>query len=590
MNDQPAVQSKSIDTDNWFWSAFVEHKWSYIQIIVAAGLINIFSLASSIFIMVVYDRVIPNNAVESLIALTTGMVIVIVFDFTLKFLRALFIDSVGRKIDLKVARRIFKRLEDLKLSAFKGSVGELVNSVREYESIRDFCTSATLATVVDIPFIMLFLLVIWAIGGSLVIVPILAIPLVVITGLLIQPWLAKYSQAGMSEGQSKQSTLIEVVSGLETMKALGAGRMFLNRWEKAVANHSEISLKSRLLSQITVNSASTAQQISQIGIVVYGFWLVVAGDLTFGALIASVILSGRCLAPLGQMANLMTRLNHARSAYRKLDALMRAPHEDMSERDVLRRKTLDGKIEFNNVSFRYPGQNTNVLENVSFTINSGEKVAILGRIGSGKSTVLRLASGLYEPDNGAVMIDNTDIRQIVPEDLRNNISMVLQDVFLFSGSVKENLTLGREDITDEDILRAAELSGVQEFIGAIPNGYDLKLRDRGEGLSGGQKQSISLARALVRPSPILFLDEPTSAMDNNFEAAVVSRLKQTMQDKTVVIVTHRASLLQLVDKIIIMDKGRIAMMGPRDQVLQKLAQNQGPNQMQKPVQSEGQDA
>ena len=580
MNDQPLPHNKTFDADNWFWSAFLEHKWSYLQIIIAAGLINIFSLASSIFIMVVYDRVIPNNAVESLIALTTGMVIVIVFDFTLKFLRALFIDSVGRKIDLKVARRIFKRLEDLKLSAFKGSVGELVNSVREYESIRDFCTSATLATVVDIPFILLFLLVIWAIGGSLVIVPILAIPLVIITGLLIQPWLAKYSQAGMNEGQSKQSTLIEVVSGLETMKALGAGKMFQDRWEKAVANHSDISLKSRLLSQITVNSASTAQQISQIGIVVYGFWLVVAGDLTFGALIAAVILSGRCLAPLGQMANLMTRLNHARSAYRKLDALMHAPHEDMSERDVLRRKTLDGKIEFNNVSFRYPGQNTNVLENVSFTINPGEKVAILGRIGSGKSTVLRLASGLYEPDNGAVMIDNTDIRQIVPEDLRNNISMVLQDVFLFSGSVKENLTLGRDNVTDEDILRAAELSGVQEFIGAIPNGYDLKLRDRGEGLSGGQKQSISLARALVRPSPILFLDEPTSAMDNNFEAAVVSRLKETMQDKTVVIVTHRASLLELVDKIIIMDKGRIAMMGPRDQVLQKLSQNQGQKQEQ----------
>ncbi len=576
MSEENEKNSPLLDENHWFWGAFHQNWWTYGQIILAAVMINFFSLGSSIFIMTVYDRVIPNNAVESLVALCIGMVIVIGFDFLLKFLRAYFIDSAGQKVDLKVAKGIFDRIMKLKLSAKKGSTGGLVNTVREFESLRDFCTSASLATIVDIPFIILFIGVIAIIGGPVAIVPALAVPFVLFVGFFIQPFLSRFSAEGMQQGHSKQGTLVEMVSGLETLKSLGSDKMFHDRWEKAVDQHSSVSLKSRMFSQIAINSAATAQQISQIGIVAVGFVLIMNGELSMGALIACVIISGRCLAPLGQLANLLTRYNHAKTAYAALDKLMSAPNEDVSGRDFIRRENMKGKIEFKNVNFKYPDQSVRVLDNVSFTVEAGEKVGILGKIGSGKSTILRLASGLYEPDDGAIMVDDTDIRQIVPDDLRKNISMVLQDVYLFSGSVKENISMGHAEVSDEDILRAAEISGVQEFVGSIPNGYDLKLKDRGDGLSGGQKQALAVARALVRNAPMLMMDEPTSSMDTNSEQKLIFRLKEELKDKTLMIVTHRPSLLELVDRIIVIEQGKVVANGPKDDVIKMLTpKNQG---------------
>lgn len=585
MSEENNKHSSLLDENHWFWGAFHQNWWTYGQIILAAVMINLFSLGSSIFIMTVYDRVIPNNAVESLIALCIGMFIVISFDFLLKFLRAYFIDNAGQKVDLKVAKGIFDRIMKLKLSANKGSTGGLVNTVREFESLRDFCTSASLATIVDIPFIILFIGVIALIGGPVAIVPALAVPLVLFIGFFIQPFLSRFSREGMQQGHSKQGTLVEMVSGLETLKSLGSDKMFHDRWEKAVDQHSSVSLKSRMFSQIAINSAATAQQISQIGIVAVGFVLIMNGDLSMGALIACVIISGRCLAPLGQLANLLTRYNHAKTAYAALDQLMQQPNEDVSDRDFIRRKNIKGKIEFKNVNFRYPDQSVRVLDNVSFTLEAGEKVGILGKIGSGKSTILRLAAGLYEPDEGAVMVDDTDIRQIVPDDLRKNISMVLQDVYLFSGSVKENISMGHEDVTDEDILHASEISGVQEFVGSIPNGYDLKLKDRGDGLSGGQKQALAIARALVRKAPVLMMDEPTSAMDTNSEQKLIFRLKEELKDRTLMIVTHRPSLLELVDRIIVIEQGKVVANGPKDDVI-KMLTPKGPGQTNK-IKKEG---
>ncbi len=583
MSEENEKNSALLDENHWFWGAFHQNWWTYGQIILAAIMINFFSLGSSIFIMTVYDRVIPNNAVESLVALCIGMMIVIGFDFLLKFLRAYFIDSAGQKVDLKVAKGIFDRIMKLKLSAKKGSTGGLVNTVREFESLRDFCTSASLATIVDIPFIILFIGVIALIGGPVAIVPALAVPLVLFVGFFIQPFLSRFSAEGMQQGHSKQGTLVEMVSGLETLKSLGSDKMFHDRWEKAVDQHSSVSLKSRMFSQIAINSAATAQQISQIGIVAVGFVLIMNGELSMGALIACVIISGRCLAPLGQLANLLTRYNHAKTAYSALDKLMSAPNEDVSDRDFIRRENMRGKIEFKNVNFKYPDQSVRVLDNVSFTVEAGEKVGILGKIGSGKSTILRLASGLYEPDEGAIMVDDTDIRQIVPDDLRKNIAMVLQDVYLFSGSVKENISMGHSDVKDEDILRAAEISGVQEFVGSIPNGYDLKLKDRGDGLSGGQKQALAIARALVRNAPMLMMDEPTSSMDTNSEQKLIFRLKEELKDKTLMIVTHRPSLLELVDRIIVIEQGKVVANGPKDDVIKMLTpKNQGgPNKIKK---------
>ncbi len=573
MSEENKSQSALLDKEHWFWGAFHQNWWTYGQIILAAIMINFFSLGSSIFIMTVYDRVIPNNAVESLVALCIGMVILISFDFLLKFLRAYFIDTAGQKVDIKVAKGIFDRIMKLKLASQKGSTGGLVNTVREFESLRDFCTSASLATVVDIPFILLFIVVIAIIGGPVAIVPALAVPIVLLVGIFIQPFLSRFSKEGMQQGHSKQGTLVEMVSGLETLKSLGSDKLFHDRWEKAVDQHSTVGLKSRMFSQIAINSAATAQQVAQIGIVAVGFVLIMKGELSMGALIACVIISGRCLAPLGQLANLLTRYNHAKTAYGALDKLMAEPSEDVSGRDFIRRAVMKGKVEFKNVSFKYPSGSIKVLDNVSFKVEAGEKVGILGKIGSGKSTVLRMAAGLYDPDEGAILIDDTDIRQIVPDDLRKNMAMVLQDVFLFSGSIKENITMGHPEITDEDILRAAEISGVQDFLGGLPNGYDLQLRDRGEGLSGGQKQALAICRALVRKSPILMMDEPTSSMDTNSEQKLIYRLKEELKDRTLLVVTHRPTMLELVDRIIVIEQGKVVANGPKDDVIKMLTPN-----------------
>jgi len=458
----------------------------------------------------------------------------------------------------------------LKLSNQKGSTGGLVNTVREFESLRDFCTSASLATVVDIPFIVFFIAVIAMIGGPVAWVPAITVPFVLFVGIFIQPFLSRFSKEGMQQGHNKQSTLVEIVSGLETLKSLGSNQLFHDRWEKAVDQHSKVGLKSRMFSQVAINCASSAQQISQIGIVAVGFVMIMDNELSMGALIACVIISGRCLAPLGQLASLLTRYNHAKTAYSALDELMAEPNEDVTGRDFIRRNTMKGKIEFKNVTFKYPDQTIRVLNNFSFQVKSGEKVGILGKIGSGKSTVLRLAAGLYEPDDGAIMIDDTDLRQIVPEDVRKNMAMVLQDVFLFSGTVKENITMGHPNVTDEDILHAAEVSGLQDFLGSIPNGYDLHLRDRGEGLSGGQKQALAICRALVRKSPIVMMDEPTSSMDTASEFKLISRLKEELKDRTLLIVTHRPSVLELVDRIIVVEQGKVVANGPKNDVIKML--------------------
>jgi len=570
MTPPEEMETIRIWQDHWFWSSFRQNWWTYGQIILAAVMINFFSLASSIFIMTVYDRVIPNNAVDSLIALSIGMFIVISFDFLLKFLRAYFIDTAGQNVDLTVAKKIFDRIMKLKLAKQRGSTGGLVNVIREFESIRDFCTSATLATVVDVPFIILFIGVIWIIGGPIALVPALAVPLVLIIGIMIQPFLSRFSKEGMQEGGNKQSTLVEMVSGLETLKTLGTNKLFHDRWEKAVENHATVGMKSRMFSQIAINSAASAQQITQVGIVAFGFILVMKGELSIGGLIACVIIAGRCLAPLGQLANLLTRYNHAKTAYASLDKLMSQENEDVSHRDFVRRNNIRGKIEFKNVVFKYPDQPIRALDNVSFVLNPGEKIGVLGKVGSGKSTILRLAAGLYEPEEGAVLIDDTDIRQIIPDDIRGNMAVVLQDVVLFSGSIKENITMGQADISDEDILHASQVSGVQDFLGAVPGGYDVKLRDRGDGLSGGQKQALAIARAIARKAPIVMMDEPSSSMDTNSEMKLISRLKKELKDKTFLIVTHRPSMLELVDKIIVIDQGKVVAQGPRDDVLKFL--------------------
>src|SRR6056297_3706252 len=498
---------------HWFWSALAANKWSYTQVLLAAVLANVLGLTTSIFIMVVYDRILPNEATESLIALTFGVGIALLFDFLIKNLRAGFIDRAGQRADMVMGRRIFDQLLDMQMRARKGSTGALASTLREFETLRDFFTSATLVAVVDLPFILLFVWAIYLIGGPLVLLPAIAVPLMLIVGIAVQPVLARLAEQSFKDGQSKQGVLVETVSGLETIKATGAARRMRARWEDAIARQSEHGTRARGVTQLAMNATAFTQQTAQVMIVFYGVFLITAGEVSMGALIASVILTGRALAPLAQLAQTLTRLNQARSSYRNLDALMRADSERPEGRHWISRPKLNGRIRFDNVHFTYPDQMVATLEGVSFTIEPGEKVAILGRIGSGKSTIARLLLGLYEPDRGAVHIDDTDIRQIDPGDLRRNISSVLQDVWLFTGTERENLAIGARRPRDADIIEAARVAGVEDFIARHPSGYDLMLAERGEGLSGGQKQAITLARALVGRPPVLLLDEPTSAMD-----------------------------------------------------------------------------
>lgn len=547
----------------WLVEPLLENRWAYSQVAIAAVVTNVLGLAVSFFSMVVYDRVLPNGATDSLIALAVGVTLAIAFDFTVKTLRSSFIDGAGARIDVRMGERLFDQILGMRMNARKDSTGSLAGVMRELESLRDILTSATMAAAVDLPFVLLFLLVIGSIGGPLVIVPIVAVPLVILLGLFVQPVLKESSAASQAEGRNKQGVLVETISALELVKSSGAARMMRRRWRESVVHHSHVSTQGRLVSQFAINGTMFVQQAAQIAIVVYGAVLASRGEVSMGAIIATVMLSGRALAPLGQIAGVLTRIHQAISSFKALDAVMQAPLDRDQRRRYLSRPRMQGRLEFRSVSFSYPGQAGKALDAVSFTIEPGERVAILGRIGSGKSTALRLLLGLYEPDAGSILVDDTDLRQIDPLDLRAGMGAVLQDNWLFSGSVRDNIAIDSHGVHDMDVLRASRLAGVHEFIGTHPSGYDLRLAERGEGLSGGQKQSICLARALARNPSIFLLDEPTSMMDTRTELDLLARLRDAMDGKTAVVVTHRSSVLELVDRVIVLDKGKVVLDGPK---------------------------
>jgi len=560
--------------DHWFWSAFLENKQTYYKVMLAATLVNFMSVGSSIFIMVVYDRVLPNSAYESLYALTIGMALVIVFDFILKMLKTYFIDYAGEFVDKNVGDTIFNRLLDAPTAVVTGPVGATANTFKEFDSVRDFFTSATLSLIVDIPFIFLFIFVIYLIAGPLAYIPLVAVPVVLLIGILLQPFLARVSEDLGQHNQEKQSVLVETITGIESIKVLGGGDLVKDRWKDAATKQSSRSRLSRSLAQIAVNSAQSAQQICLVGIVFYGVFLVSEGTVSMGGMVAAVLLSSRTLAPLAQIANLFGRANNAKTSYKRLASFMEETQDDdvaLKNETAIRREKL-GSLEFKDTSYRYPEADLDTLRGINLKINEGEKVAILGRNGSGKSTLMKLASGLFKATDGLVLYDGVDIRQLHTKDLSRSIGIVLQDVQLFSGTIRDNITMGREDISQENLVEAGKLSGLDEFISKIPGGYDLQLLDGGKGLSGGQRQSIALARAIVHKPSHFILDEPTSAMDMNAENLFINQVGSILKSSTMLIVTHRMPLLNLVDRIIVMNEGQIVEDGPKDEIIQKLNQ------------------
>jgi ATP-binding cassette, subfamily C, bacterial LapB len=559
----------------WLMEPMRRNRPVYLKVALAAVLINIFGLMTSLFTMTVYDRVVPNNATSSLVALSIGLAIIVIFDFILKLLRAYFVDIAGASIDREVGETLFGRLLRLRMDLKKGSTGSLTGLMRELEALRDFFTSATMTAIVDLPFIVLTLLVIAIIGGWLVLVPAVMIPIVVLVGSLTQPAMDRLSAKAMSEGMAKQSVLVETIGGLETVKAAGAGPLLARRWDRAMENHASSSLRQRLISSIGITTATSSGTISYAGVVIVGVGMIAHQELTMGGLIACSILGGRAVAPLAQISQLLSRMTSTRTAYRQLNDMMNLPPEG-PQGEGLKLAGLKGKIEFRNVSFRYPGAPEKTLEDLNFTIQPGEHVGLLGRVGSGKSTIARLLLGLYPPEEGLVMIDGTDIRQLDPLEMRRYIGTALQESVLLTGSVRENIGLARGHVDDEELLRASELSGTHQFMGQIANGYDLRLADRGEGLSGGQRQSIALARALAGRPPVLVFDEPTSAMDSQTETALIQRLMQELNGRTLLLITHRPPLLALVDRIMLVDRGKVIADGPRDEVLKQITRQQQP--------------
>jgi ATP-binding cassette subfamily C protein LapB len=546
----------------------------YFQVIIAAVMSNFLGLSSSLFIMVVYDRVVPNEAIESLIALTIGVSIALGFDFVIKTLRAHFIDKAGQRADSTIARKIFQSILQIKPKSKQQSSGAVASVVREFDTLRDFFTSATLVAIVDLPFVFFFVGVIYLIAGPLAYVPLAAVPLVFIVGLAIQPFLAKIASSSMKSGMSKQAILIETLGGIETIKATGSGRLMSKRFENAAVEQSDLGLKNRMFSQFAINFAASIQQFAQIATIFFGVFLIQDGTITMGAMIAAVILGGRTLAPLSQLASALTRANSARQAYKSLDALMKTTTTSTDTEHGLSRPSLSGAIEFKNVTYTFPETNSPILENLSFKIEAGQKVSLVGRMGSGKSTIARLASGLIAPDKGAILLDGVDVQQINKTDFLRNVGVMLQDSWLFSGTVKENLQMGFLEYKDDHILNIAKISGVDDFIGINQLGYDLQLSERGAGLSGGQKQSINLCRALLHSPSLLILDEPTSSMDTATEATVLTRLREYISDKTLLVITHRNSVLKLVDRILVIENGSIVTDASPEQIRQSQKKKQ----------------
>lgn len=554
---------------DWLTAPMRANSETYWKVALAAVFINIFGLLTSLFTMTVYDRVVPNNATSSLVALSIGLGIVIIFDFILKLLRAYFVDHAGANIDRDIGEVVFERLLAMRLELKKGSTGALAGMMRELETLRDFFASATLTAVVDVPFIILTLVLVAIIGGPVVLVPGLMVPIVIVIGWLTHPALERLSAKAMGEGLQKQSVLVEAIGGLETVKTSGAAPMLSRRWLTAIKQHSDSSLRQRLVAAIGVTFATSAGTISYAGVVIVGVHEIAIQNLTMGGLIACSILAGRAIAPLAQISQLLSRLTATRTAYRQINEMMQMPSEG-PEGEALKLSGVEGKIEFRNVGFRYPGAPERAIDGLSFTVEPGEHVALLGRVGSGKSTIARLILGLYPPEEGLIMVDGTDIRQLDPASLRSNVGAAMQESVLLTGTVRENIALGRPQVTDEELLRASNISGTHQFMGQIANGYDLRLADRGEGLSGGQRQSISIARALAGRPPIVLMDEPSSAMDAQTEGALIQRLQEELKDRTLILITHRPPLLQLVQRIILMDKGKIVSDGPRDNVLKQI--------------------
>jgi ATP-binding cassette, subfamily C, bacterial LapB len=569
--DTRAPEIRSVINRHWFWGALLSNVLLYRDVLLAAFLINMIAIAVPFFTLNVYDKVVPNKAFETLWTLALGVVIIVAADFGLRMLRGYVLDVAGKRVDINLSALIMERVLGMQMINRPASVGSFAANLRAFESVRDFITSSTVTAFIDLPFALIFLALILWLGWMMAIPLVIAMSGLIIYALMLQPKMQAMTEATYRATATRNSALIESLVGLETIKTQCAEGVMQRKWEHSVAYLARIGADLRYLSSSVTYGSGSVQQLVTVSMVVIGVYLISNHELSMGGLIACVMLSSRALAPFSQIASLLTQYQNTAMALSALDKVVAQPVERPEGAAFVRREHIGGEIEFSHVKFSYPGEDSaDVLNDLSFRIREGEHVALIGKVGSGKSTINRLILGLYQPSEGSVKLDGVDIRQLDPAEVRKAVGYVSQDVTLFYGTLRENITVGVPHVEDHAILQAAELAGLQELVGNHPKGFDMLIGERGESLSGGQRQSIGIARALVHEPSILLLDEPSSSMDSSTEEALKARLAAYAKGRTMVLVTHRNSLLDLVDRLIVIDRGKVVADGPKAQITEAL--------------------
>lgn len=560
---------------SWFWSIVLQDWKRYIDIMFASLMANILALATIIFSMQVYDRVVPSQSIPTLWVLAGGVLIAAIFEFVLRVARVYLSDIIGKRADLRISDRVFGHALRIKNSERSKSTGTFISQIRELEGVRDLVTSTTMGAIADLPFFFLFLIIFAIIGGNLFWVMLLVVPLMILPGILVQKKLAELAQEGMRESSIRNAILVEAVQGIEDIKLLRAESRFQNQWNHMNEVSADISMQQRKIVGVLTAWTQKIQGLTYAAVVLVGCFAVMEGEMTTGALVACSILSSRMLAPISQITWILGRLQQAKVAKKSLDELMQKPVDQPDQAHLVHKEVLNGDYELKNVMFQYTEEDSRpILALRHLKIKAGEKIAILGRNGAGKSTLLQLLAGMQSPSNGSVHLDGLDISLIDPADVRRDMALLNQNAHLFYGTIRENLTLGAPLAKDDDILKALKVTGALGFVQEKKEGLDHLVLEGGVGFSGGQKQALLLARLLIRQPNILLLDEPTAAIDDIAEKQLIDHLKGWLGHRTLVVATHRRAVLELVDRIIVMNEGKVVMDGPRDQVLNQSAGQQ----------------